>query len=138
MINDKLKLKIQMSKLKTIFTHISHIKKQAGFSLVECLVAVGIISIAFIILIQILGSGLNISRHQKQASQALLFAQARIEELFLTGYDEITSSQGAINNNFYQQTTVSNYSSDVKQIEVEVCWVPENECQSLKTLIAKK
>lgn len=112
-----------------------------SFTLIECIIAVSVLSLAVFSLVEVLGLGLHLEKESAQASQALMWAQAGMEQVMTTSYSEIASQEkqdieagGA----FSQEILVSQKETELKEVEVRVCWNEGKKCRSLKNVISKK
>lgn len=93
--------------------------KQLGFSLIETMVAILILSTVFVSLMYVFPFGISINKGAKNATNAAYLAQEKIESLVSQGYDNLLT--GVVEdkhrlssdpNNFlyqYQRHTVINY-----------------------------
>ncbi len=94
-------------------------KSQFGFSLIEIVVALAILSTAFLGLIKVFPLGIDMNTSAKNKTVASYLAQDKIENLYASGYDNIatgtieakhrisTSSDSYLYN--YQRETVVDY-----------------------------
>ena len=116
-------------------------KNQQGFSLIETLVALTILTVATSYVIGVFPKGLNSSLSALEETTAVNLAQAKVEEVISTPYDEIStgvimegslSSIGADFSRYKRITTVSYVDSDLnpsisdlglKKIKVDVVWL---------------
>lgn len=64
-----------------------------GFSLIEGLIAIGILVIAFLAILGTLSLGLRILQIDEQKSQVLLQDQASLEEILSLPYEEIDAPE---------------------------------------------
>jgi len=65
-------------------------KKQLGFTLIEVLVAMTVLSVGILSLVRVFPFALQISKFAAQKTVAVNLAQAKIEEMFYLDYDNIT------------------------------------------------
>lgn len=65
------------------------IKNNSGMSLIESMVAITILMVAFISLMQAFPFGLAINKTSENATKASYLTQDKIEELYSLGYDNI-------------------------------------------------
>ncbi len=63
----------------------------AGFTLIEVVVAISILTIAFISLVQSFPFGSSINKSAQQQTVASYLAQSKIEDLYSQGYDNIAT-----------------------------------------------
>jgi len=116
-------------------------KNQQGFSLIETLVALTILTVATSYVIGVFPKGLNSSLSALEETTAVNLAQAKVEEVISTPYDEIStgvimegslSSIGADFSRYKRITTVSYVDSDLnpsisdlglKKLKVDVVWL---------------
>lgn len=116
-------------------------KNQQGFSLIETLVALTILTVATSYVIGVFPKGLNSSLSALEETTAVNLAQAKVEEVISTPYDEISTgvitedSLSLIDADFsrYKRITTVNYvdgnldssANDVglKKVKVDVVWL---------------
>lgn len=72
----------------------------SGFTLLEVMVAVAVIAIAFVTLIGAQSQSVAIATDSKFDAMASLLAQGKMTELSLLGYDEINSNAGDFGKDF--------------------------------------
>ncbi len=72
----------------------------SGFTLLEVMVAVAVIAIAFVTLIGAQSQSVAIATDSKFDAMASLLAQGKMAELSLLGYDEINSNAGNFGKDF--------------------------------------
>ncbi len=97
-----------------------------GFSMIEVMVAIMIIGVAFIGLVQIFPTALNIIKSAENNTRASYYAQEKIEEIYQYGYDSIASgtievrhvlgSSGSVRNAFQRETEVNCIDSNLNAI----------------------
>jgi len=129
----------------------------AGFTLIETLIAISILMIAVLSIIQLFPLGLKASLQAKNVTVATNLAQAKLEEIISDNYDDLTvgtttePSLSAIDSDFsnFTRVTVINYVNGdlvivgqdfgLKKVEVFVGWSDsfseKNSTTSLTTLI---
>lgn len=91
-----------------------------GFTLLEVMVAVAIISIAFVSLIGAQSQSVSIAGHTRFAVTSALLAQQQLTEIEMAEYDQISSSSGDFGDNYpgYNwQAEVSELGEDETGIE---------------------
>ena len=130
-----------------------------GFTLIEVLITVFILAVAMAGVLAIFPVGIQLERSAKMTNTASWLAQAKVEEISSTPYDEISCGSFVEPYGFdpdfssFQRETKINYvdpeqalnsvsfDSGIKKIEVSVIWEPsgylaEKEVK-IFTLIAK-
>ena len=136
--------------------------KIKGFSLIEAMIAIVILTVAILSLAQVFPRVMKISRSAEMATVAANLSQAKIEEMFYTDYDNITvgiieakhrlSADSANPFYQYQRQTVANYvdsslnnsASDtgMKKITVTTYWYSPmlslEKSQEMIILISRK
>ena len=105
--------------------------KQQGFTLIEVVVALCIISSAVIALAPLQAQVPKKQQNLKNSSGALFLAEAKMEQLKSTDFASLTNGQdnnidslGQSNGIFNRVWTISDYAgtSDLKQIELLISW----------------
>lgn len=137
------------------------VTKTEGLSLIEAILAIGIITIILLFTIQLFPFSLKLSKIGEQNTIAANLAQAKIEEIFSLGYENIgvgtIEAKHRLSNNpenpFYQyqrETQVeyvdgnlnnSNVDTGMKKINITIYWKNFTNLEkklSFKTLISKK
>jgi len=67
-----------------------NIKQQKGLSLIEIMVAITILTVAFVGMVQAFPFGLSISKEAADSTVASYLCQSKLEEVVSLGYDNIT------------------------------------------------
>lgn len=62
---------------------------KTGFTVIEAMIAIAVLAIGFLAVVKIFPVALQISKSAEQATVAMNLAQAKTEELFSSGYDNI-------------------------------------------------
>lgn len=65
------------------------LRKNKGFTLIESIIALSILSIGIIACLQVFAFGLKLAQNAKQKTQNILEAQAQIETELTKPYDQI-------------------------------------------------
>jgi prepilin-type N-terminal cleavage/methylation domain-containing protein len=131
-------------------------KRIFGFTLIEVLVALSILSIGLIFILQVFPLALNIELDNKLRTKGAFLASQKIEEILSLNYDDITIGTTTENLTFagenfsritrinYVDENLSEISQDkgLKKIEVSVSWKGgiflNEKGVKLITLFAKK
>ncbi len=101
--------------------------KQAGFSLIEVMIAMAILAIGLLGLAGLQGTAINGNRHGNTISQATILAQETLEQIRNADYDDITTT------NFPASAAVDNFDrailieddtplNELKRVTVTVSW----------------
>ncbi|OPX41367.1 MAG: hypothetical protein B1H13_02455 [Desulfobacteraceae bacterium 4484_190.3] len=80
-----------------------------GFTLIETLVAMAILSISLVVILQLFSGGLKSSRLSDNYTRAIFHAREKMEEIFL-------------NDNFTDGATEGEFSDGIFNIKVDVRW----------------
>ena len=101
-------------------------RKNAGFTLVEVLVALLIMSIGLSAIAVSVVTSLRISNHSKERSQVLAFARLKLEELHTVGFDNSSLDVGvhnfATNELYAGRYVVENTSPTMRRVTITVSW----------------
>lgn len=114
-----------------------------GFTLIEIVISLLILVVGVVGVITLLSVGLKVSKRAMDITQATLFAEAKMEELKLNGYDSLESDTGTCSNpNFSWQVVVGseiNPPGNLKQVAVTISWTEGNQnyAETFTTLITK-
>lgn len=111
-----------------------------GFTLLEVLIAIVVLSIALLGMASLTGSIISYNQFADNVTTATTLAQDKMEELKNTGYSSITSSSDT--DSIYTRTwTVTNDTpaTNMKTVEVKVEWTWKGQTRDvvLKTIVAK-
>lgn len=114
-----------------------------GFSLIEILVTIGILSLMIVVYQAVLGN-VYLTRSVQDKDVALKIATYKIEELRALGYSSLPGS-GSFSDTLLTSLpsgtasmTITDYNAKVKQVVVTVGWTPQNSTArsvSLTTLV---
>ena len=112
-----------------------------AFSLVELLIVLALLGIAFFPLLETVTNGLRAGQSVDQSGQALRIAEQKIEAIRGTAFSAIASEQkGAVTgaSSFQRQVVVSNTSATLKDVSVLVTWGGQGsgESVSLQTYVS--
>ncbi len=105
-----------------------NIKQQKGLSLIEIMVAITILTVAFVGMVQAFPFGLSISKEAADSTVASYLCQGKLEEVVSLGYDNITigtiearhrlSDDPANYLYFYERETTTAYvDGDLNEVE---------------------
>lgn len=114
-----------------------------GFTLVEIIVAMTVVTIGVLAVINLFPRGLRLARESKETSVAINLTQEKIEELIAQNYDDIPTgiieAKDRVDNNpssqfyIYQRETQADYAdsnlnttaqdTELKKITVTVFWI---------------
>ncbi len=111
--------------------------KSPGFSLVEVMVALAILSISLAGLFAVSSWISEASRHNAQHTEALNAASGKLEELRLTPYPDLVSGNDSLG--AMQRTWTVDDHGDTKTVTVTVAWAGlrgQNRDIQLRTLVA--
>ncbi len=111
----------------------SQLTGQDGFTLLEAVLTMAIVSIAFLAYESLLFSVTNFNRHARQRTAATTLAQDKMEKMHNLGYDAIAAGtftetgldeDGTAGNNIYDRVTVVDDITHpgMKSILVTVTW----------------
>jgi prepilin-type N-terminal cleavage/methylation domain-containing protein len=93
-------------------------KREAGFTLVEVMVAIAILSFAIFATLRVITASLNSINRQGQRGKALHLAQAHLVELETKSFSLVVPENWVINNSFQYQLNI--YDSNVSPSEILV------------------
>lgn len=105
-------------------------KYQSGFTIVEALVAVSVLAIAFVAVVQIFPGVIGLNADTKRLSTATHLASQKLEEMAATPYANIPINEDPDYTNFTEQgftgyawkAKVTQEDDDLKRIEMTVAW----------------
>lgn len=125
-----------------------HIQKDdRGFTIIEVLIAIVILSIALLGMAGLTMGIMTGNDHSKQLTTATTLAQDKMEEIRRLGYSAMPSADTATTEDYnsissyplYKRvtaTTVNSPSSGMKTITVTVYWNSDARSSELKTILA--
>lgn len=101
-----------------------HTGSQGGFTLLEVLAALSVLALAFVVLLQT--DGLNATRtlHAERVQGALQLAGDKMEEVFVSGSEDMFSDEGQMEDGIYSwERVVSDTEFEgLKEIRLTVTW----------------
>ena len=110
-----------------------------GFSLVEVVISIAILSVGLLGAVRVFPVGLRASQRAERVSRATLAAGRTIEALKLRGWDELTEGESAVEEKEFAITTVIDQPAveglidptSLKRVSVTVGWKQEGRQRSL-------
>lgn len=116
----------------------------AGFTLIEIITALAIMVIGLLSILALFPVGFHASKRAADFTQVALFAQEKLEEIKMKGFDnaqdETASDTGNTEGIFSREVTVSSVSGydNLKEVTVTVTWTERGQSreEELKTYIA--
>lgn len=109
-------------------------RRQGGFSLLEVIAAIMLLSIAFAALMKVAGASINLSRNAAEHSQAAMFARSLLDSAFVGEPVAAGSSSGRFDANYRWQLDVAPWTGAgaaapdaplrLYQLDLDVMWGP--------------
>lgn len=129
------------AKNKKEFNH----SRRKGFTIIEAVVAVAILSIAFVAIIQIFPGTIGLNTNSKRLTVATHLAQQKLEEFVATPYSYISLESDPSFTNFTEsgfydfawKAKITQEDTDLKKIEVTVSWDNQKGSITVSTLRSK-
>ena len=117
-------------------------RDRTGFSLVELLLALLLITVGLFPLLNLVSTSLSVAGNSQSMPSALNLARAKMEEIKNTPYDTIAGqAKSAVPgaSGYSQEVQVSNPQTTLKDIKVIIYWKEKSSEKNLnlETLIAK-
>ena len=101
----------------------ARIRSRNGFTLLEIIITIVILSVGLLVLSQAFSTGMLASTDAENVDLALNIAQAEMEEIRNTSFSGIGSSEPTSDPNFPNfTTTVTVTGTDPKEVNVSVAW----------------
>ena len=121
------------------------VKNQKGFTLVEVLLSVIILSTGLLLIAELQLTGVNGNKNSKDMSSAVILAESKIEELKESGFSSLIDGNfpvgtiipvdpsGASGGIFTRRWTIRPYksSSSMKHVVVNVTWADKGRSHSI-------
>ncbi len=103
------------------------LRSKTGTTLLEVLIAVAVASIALVSFISLVITSLDVEDHARKVTEATLIADDKLKEIERTGFPEVGSSEGLVDDEqpqgFSYRLVVSETPIElVREIDVEVSW----------------
>ena len=103
----------------------SPIHFQTGFTILEAMIALVILSIALLALLRVMPVGIKGSKLAEETTIATMLAQRKIEEIRAAGYPDAATTNGtfaAPDNNFDWEMTVNSYITNLRDLSLSIYW----------------
>jgi type IV pilus modification protein PilV len=110
-------------------------KKQDGFTLIEILIAIAILSFGILAIASMQSSSLRSTQHSYNVTEGTTLAQDRIEELMTLPYNAVVNGT-AVNGNYTIGWTVATGVpvTNTKTVTVTVSWTAAGGAQKVSSL----
>ncbi len=119
-----------------------------GFTLLEVLVALSVLSLCLVLVLQTISSSLRAEELSNALTRATFLAQGKLEEVFLNKYSEVQDDSGDFGEDnpgfsweitvtpiIWSQSDIINTDEDeIKKIELTVSWPVRNKLQKLELI----
>ncbi|MBU1184434.1 MAG: prepilin-type N-terminal cleavage/methylation domain-containing protein [Proteobacteria bacterium] len=120
---------------------VSGLRNNNGFTLVEIIVAMGILTIALLGLVSVTVMVIKSNSFSKTMTTATTLAKDKMEQLKNTGYDSLAGGTDTVESIYTRTWTVTSNSpaADMKTIEVKVEWNWQGAVRNvtLRSIVAK-
>lgn len=122
--------------------HFSQTMRKDGFSLLELIIAIGVLAIGLVGVLQIFPVGLRASQRSGMVTKAAFLAQNKIEEVKMAGFDAITALPPKIplagrDEDFEWEISIDKVDLDglenndnIRKIIVTVNWIERSKTRS--------
>jgi len=100
-------------------------KKEGGFTLIEVLVAMGILAVVLLGAANMQTSSIRYNTMGRDLTDAIAFAEARMEEIMATPYDQVRAANFPVESNgtFTRRVTITPDANDAtRTVMVRVNW----------------
>lgn len=114
-------------------------RKDNGFTLIEVMVAFAIVSVSFVLIMQLFAGGLRAGRTSSDYTKAVVHAKDKMEELS----DNPEGNSGEFDDGFRWQTEVQDHTETeeslyvLKKIKVIIEWSDGNRQRSIEMVSLK-
>jgi len=118
--------------------------RSSSFTLIEIITALAVMVVGVLSILALFPVGFHASRRAADFTKTAIFAQAKVEELKMKGFDEIENETSDLTGNtdglFKRQVSVSGVEGydNLKEVEVTVTWTERGQerTEVFKTYIA--
>ncbi|MBU3910996.1 MAG: prepilin-type N-terminal cleavage/methylation domain-containing protein [Candidatus Omnitrophica bacterium] len=122
--------------------HLCTCALKRGFSLLELIIAIGVLAVGLVGVLQIFPVGLRASQRAGMITKAAFLAQNKIEEIKMTGFDSITALPPKIplageDNDFEWEIAINELdlngldnNDDIRKVTVTVSWLDRSKKMS--------
>ena len=102
---------------------------RAGFTLLEVMVAMGILATALVVLLQNHGYSVRMSEKARQLTRAAVLARDKMTEIELAGYPEVDEDSGDFGELYpgfrWEIVVADSLFNEVREVHLTVLWGPE-------------
>ena len=129
------------------YPNLRIIYSDAGFTLLEVMIALLILTIGIVTVLQVFPVAFNVVMSNQMETQATLLCQEKIEEIISKSYIDIitgttTASLSSPFEKFSRETKISDIETGLKKVEVIVSWKSllgtKQENVKLVTFVSKR
>ena len=108
----------------------SPIHLQAGFTLIEVMIAIAIIAIALVVILHSYGLGVSMANESQDFSLATLLAQGKMAEIELEGFPEVGGEEGDFGKEYpgfiWRETVTETPIEDLRKMTLIISWDEKN------------
>lgn len=117
------------------FCHLDTANGKKGFTLIEVMIALSILSIALVVLLGLRNQGITLAARSRHIIEATLLARQKVTEVSAEGFPELGEKKGDFGIDFpqytWRQDVVQTPFNVVREIMLEVLWKENNREISL-------
>ena len=111
---------------RNFFSEQSARRRKKGFTLIEIMIALSVLSIALVVLLGLRNQGIALAARSRQVIDATLLARQKVTEISAEGFPELGEQSGDFGANFPQYTwrqhVVQTPFNIVRELLLEVVW----------------
>jgi len=113
----------------------SGLRRKKGFTLIEIMIALSVLSIALVVLLGLRNQGITLAARSRHMIEATLLARQKVTEISAAGFAELGEKEGDFGDEFpqykWRQNVVQTPFNVVRELLLQVVWKEENREISL-------
>ncbi len=110
--------------------HFNHIHSKKGFTLIEIMVALSVLSISLVVLLGLRNRGISLAEKSRHIIEATLLARQKTTEISAQGFAGLGEEKGDFGDESpqysWRQTVIQTPVQEIRELLVQIVWKENN------------